>query len=69
MNETFKKLLTNEVNKAKDELAALGNCGMYAGSGSNDQAINDEWTKVLDNAYELIAQFADKHSIEEVECK
>jgi len=64
-NTEFKTLLTTEVAKAEEALVHNGD--INAVLLTNEQnAINEEWTAVLDEAFEMIADFAQRHKIKEM---
>lgn len=58
----FKSLLNEEVQKAADALLHNGDINGVL-LNESETAINDEWRKALDDAFEIIADFADRHKI------
>ena len=61
----FKTLLSNEVIKAESALVNNGDINGVVLNGEQN-AINEEWRAVLDNAFELIADFAQRHKVKDM---
>lgn len=63
MEQNFKATLEAEVKAAADALVESGNInGVELKAG--DYETNLEWKVTLDNAFAIIAAFADKHGID-----
>lgn len=64
MDNEFKDALTKEVKSARDTLISLGNLVDTVRTDSAEFMVGSAWNKALDNAYDIIARFADEHGIE-----
>jgi hypothetical protein len=63
MTEDFIKSLRAEVEKAEDGVVFNGDIS-YDGLTDEEKAVNEEWVKTIDTAYELIADFAKKYELD-----
>ena len=61
----FKTLLSNEVIKAESALVNNGDINGVVLNGEQN-AINEEWRAVLDDAFQLIADFAQRHKVKDM---
>jgi hypothetical protein len=61
----FKTLLSTEVIKAESALVNNGDINGVVLNGEQN-AINEEWRAVLDDAFQLIADFAQRHKVKDM---